>query len=414
VGAAAPIPLQPEDRAILDLEGDTVAGHTCKVVLLAAPAPGLEALRRSVAARMDGAPELARRLADAGGGPAWVADERFDVADHVVASPSGTALDPDGLREEVAALFAQRLDRSRPLWRIDVAPLADGGQALIWRTHHALADGTTAMRLAQALLWDEPPRAAPGPRAPHDDAARRRRLRGFLRREVGPPGRPSPFDGPVGTRREVAFAALPLGSLHDAARSACGATVNDALLSAVAGGVRHWLQERHGDLGALRLRVPVSLHGEGDGAANRDSFFSIDVPLDEPSPLERLRAVHAATAERKDDRDAETLDEVMRGLGRLSPALRGLAARIEASPRAFAVAVSNVAGPRSPVSVLGAPVRGLYTLAEIGRRHALRVAAVSAAGTLHLGVVADPDLVGEPQVLADGAVAEARFLIDAA
>ncbi len=56
----------------------------------------------------------------------------------------------------------------------------------------------------------------------------------------------------------------------------------------------------------------------------------------------------------------------------------------------------------------------LYSLAEIGRRHALRVGAVSLAGTLFLGLCADPDLVEDVQVMADGAEAEARALIAAA
>jgi hypothetical protein len=412
---AAPIPLEAEDRAILDLECETVAGHACKVLVLAPPAPGLAALRERVADRIAAAPELARRLGRADGAPAWVPAGRVDLDARVVASPAGAPLDAAGLRREVAALFAERLDRSEPLWRIDVAPLAGGGSALIWRTHHALADGTAAMRLARVLLWDDPEAPATARAAGRpDDAGRRRRLGGLVRRELGPHVARSPFDGTIGTRREVAFAAVPLAPLHEAARLACGATVNDAVLCVVAGGIRRWLEERHGSLGMLRIRVPVSLHGGGDDAGNRDSFFSIGVPLHEPDCLARLQAVHAETLERKADRDAETLDEALRDLGRVSPGLRRLAERIEASPRAFAVSVSNVVGPRAPVSVLGAPVHHLYTLAEIGRRHALRVGAVSLAGTLYLGLLADPDVVEGVQALAEGAVAEARALIASA
>jgi hypothetical protein len=409
------IPLTPEDRAILALECETVAGHACKVVLLEGPAPGLEDLRDGIAERIGAAPELARRLVEADGAPAWAADDRFDVAEHVVACPVAAPLDQAGLRREVARLFAERLDRSRPLWRIDAAPIEGGGRALVWRTHHALADGTTAMRLADAVLWDPRP-GEEGARvsAAAADHGRRRRLRGFLRRELGPPGHRSPFDGEIGGRREVAFAAIPLQPLHDAARAACGATVNDAVLCAVAGGIRRWLEARHGRLGTLRLRVPVSLHHEGDDAGNRDSFFSLGVPLEEPDTVLRLRAVSHATATRKAAGDAETMDRVTHDLARVSPALEAFAARFEASPRAFAVAVSNVVGPRGPVTVRGAPVTRLYSLAEIGQRHALRVGAVSLAGTLFLGLCADPDLVEDVQVMAEGAEAEARALIAAA
>ena len=231
------------------------------------------------------------------------------------------------------------------------------------------------MRYARAILWDPQPEpaggaAALGASAAADDERRRGHLLGFMRRELGPARPSSPFDGRIGTRRQVAFAAVPLGPLHDAARSAGAATVNDAVLTVVAGGIRRWLEAHHGPLGTIRVRVPVSLHHEGDDPGNRDSFFSLGVPLAEPDAVARLRAVHAATAARKAGDDALTQDEMMQALARGSPALRALAARLEASPRAFAVAVSNVVGPRSPVTVLGAPVRGLYSLAEIGQRHA--------------------------------------------
>jgi hypothetical protein len=419
VTAPAPIPLQPEDLAVLALEGETVVGHTCKLVLLGGGAPDADALRRSVAGRLHRAPALTLRLGEAAGRPAWVPDERFDLSAHIVASRLATPLDAAGLRREVAGLFAERLDRSRPLWRVDVAPLEGGGRALIWRTHHALADGTAAMRYARAILWDGGPDAPSGAAAGHltaaaDDARRREHLAAFLRREFGRSRGPSPFDGEIGTRREVAFATLPLEPLHRCARASCAATLNDAVLAVVGGGIRRWLTARGGDLGDLRVRVPVSLHHEGDDAANRDSFFSIAVPLGEADPHARLRAVRAATGERKAGHDAEVMDAVMGDLGRVSPRLRRLAARVEASPRRFAVAVSNVVGPREPVAVLGAPVGGLYSLAEIGERHALRVGAVSLAGALNLGLCADPGIVDDVAGIAAGAEAEARALIEAA
>ncbi|MBA3260967.1 MAG: hypothetical protein H0T69_00535 [Thermoleophilaceae bacterium] len=152
------IALSDEDRAILDLEGAAVAGHTCKVVLVGAGAPTPERLRASVAARLAGVPAMTRRLSGPADRPIWIDDERFDIATHVVAA----AVDPcgdDALRAEVARLFAERLDRSRPLWRIDVLPRAGDGAVLVWRIHHALADGTTAMRFADAVLWDAAPNA---------------------------------------------------------------------------------------------------------------------------------------------------------------------------------------------------------------------------------------------------------------
>jgi diacylglycerol O-acyltransferase len=453
------IPLAQEDRAILALERETIVGHTCKVIVLGDGAPDVGALRAAIAGRLAAAPLLTRRLGGAADAPVWVPDDAFDVARHVVAGEVAGPVDDAGLRDEVARLFAQRLDRARPLWRIDAVPLADGGGALVWRIHHALADGTAAMRYAKALLWDqagasgEAPGAAPGsaaaPRAdggafaaaptdadaartpahapplspaaaltPADDARRRAHLARFLARELPRAGRRSPFDGSVSAQREVAFASTSLAPLHDAARALDGATLNDAVLTVVGGGLRRWIEQHHGHLGGVRVKVPVSLHHADDEAGNRDSFFAVTVPLGEPDPAQRLRAVHRETQACKQDHDAETLDALLRELAHVSPRLERFVARVEASPRTFALNVSNVPGPREPVSVLAAPVRALHSLAEIGERHALRVAVVSLArargAQLCFGFCADPAIVPDPQAIAAGTEAEAAALTAAA
>jgi diacylglycerol O-acyltransferase / wax synthase len=409
------IALSDEDRVILDLETTTVAGHTCKVVLLGAGAPTPERLRASVARRLSGVPAMTRRLGGPADRPVWVEDDDFDIAAHVVAADVGPC-DGDALRAEVARLFAERLDRARPLWRIDVLRRPGGCGALVWRIHHALADGTTAMRFADAVLWDAAAQTSARTARPRPalagDERRHARLAGFVRHEVAL-GR-SPFDGKVGSTRAVAFARVPLRTLHDAAKRLAGATVNDAVLTVVAGGLRTWIREHHGHLGRLRVKVPVSLHQPGDDAGNRDSFFTLALPLDEADAAVRLAAVRAATAARKADHDAETLDVLMRDLARVSPQLEHLCRRLEASPRTFALNVSNVPGPPAPVAVLGAPVEAVYSLAEIGQRHALRIAVVSLAGELQFGFCADPAIVSGLELLAGGVEADAAELVAAA
>jgi diacylglycerol O-acyltransferase / wax synthase len=410
------IPLTAEDRAILDLECQTVAGHTCKVIVLDGPAPAIDDLRSHVAARLDRAPPLRWRLGGEPGTPAWVPDDDFDIERRIAAADVDVPLGPAALAREVARLFEQRLDRDRPLWKIDVIPLEGDGAALVWRIHHALADGTAGMRFARAVLWDEVA-TAPRPR-PHenaaDDARRRAHLARFIEREFGETMHRSPFDGRIGTRREIAFASVELKQLHDAAKSLAGATVNDAVLTIVAGGVRRWLEEHHCTLGAIRVRVPVSLHHEGDDAGNRDSFFSLAVPVGEPDPVVRLRAVHEATIARKAEHDAERLDSMFRELAHLSPRLERLAERVEASPRRFALSVSNVPGPPGPVTILRTPVESLHSIAEIGQRHALRVGAVSFAGALDFAFCADPALVDDLSAMTVGLEEDAATLIAAA
>ncbi|MGY1690730.1 wax ester/triacylglycerol synthase domain-containing protein [Geodermatophilus sp. SYSU D01105] len=412
------VPLTAEDRAILALESPSLVGHTCTVVRLPAGAPTLEELRDAVTRRLPDAPRLTWRLAGTAAEPVWAPDEAVDVAAHVGAVVADGPLDPAGLRGEVARLFVQHLDRRRPLWRMDlVGPLAGGGAALVWRVHHALADGTTAMRLASAVLWDPPPApaaggAAPGAVPPRDDPPAHHRA-AVLTGEVLPGLRRSPFDARVGPDREVAFADVPLSALHDAARRLAGATVNDAVLAVVAGALRRWLEHRHGPLRDLRVKVPVTLHAEGDSVGNRDSYFRVDLPVDESDPGARLAAVRTETALRKAHADAQELDELVSRTARISPRLADWSQRLLRSGRAFALNVSNVRGPEGEVSVLGARVDTVHALAEVAQHHALRVAVLSAAGRLCFGLVADPAVVGDLDVLAGALEREAAELVKA-
>jgi WS/DGAT/MGAT family acyltransferase len=326
------------------------------------------------------------------------------------------------LRAAVARVFEQRLDRSRPLWRIDVIPsLAGGGSALVWRIHHALADGTTAMRVADAALWDE---QADAPRRRTSAATKKgvspaveHRFAGLraAAREAPHPWYRSPFNGHIDARRAVAFTSVEFDGLRSVARATDGATINDAVLTVVAGGLRRWLEDRHGHLGAVRIKVPVSLHDPAPGRdhaaeeGNRDSFFCLDVPL-AADPMDRLRAIRRATRVRKEGHDAQELDELMRGLAH-APPLRSFAERVLTNSRSFALNVSNVPGPRQPVHVLGAPVRALYSIAEIREHHALRIAVVSLYDTLNFGLTADPTLVPDVDQLADHMQADVTAML---
>ena len=414
-------PLSIADLTILGLETETVAGHTCKVIVLGDRIDA-GALRASIASRLDRALPLRMRLADADGTPSWVLDPDLDLDEHVVLNGATEPLDMAGLRGAVARVFEQRLDRSRPLWRIDVIPsLAGGGSALVWRIHHALADGTTAMRVADAALWDERPDATGRRRSAATtkpvSTAVEQRFAGLraAAREAPHPWHRSPFNGHIDARRAVAFTSVEFDGLRSVARATDGATINDAVLTVVAGGLRRWLEDRHGHLGAVRIKVPVSLHDPapgGDHAAeegNRDSFFCLDVPL-AADPMDRLRAIRRATRVRKEGHDAKELDELMRGLAH-APPLRSFAERVLTNSRSFALNVSNVPGPRQPVHVLGAPVRALYSIAEIREHHALRIAVVSLYDTLNFGLTADPTLVPDVDQLADHMQADVTAML---
>jgi diacylglycerol O-acyltransferase len=309
--------------------------------------------------------------------------------------------------------------------------------------HHCLADGTTMVRLAGELLWSATPDAAPvaasrwrpapasggitlfarcvagglGPAARRARSlgararalARARRLargsRSAVRRELARTARPTQLDHDAGPARRVAFASATFADCRSAAKAIHPAvTVNDVVLAAVAGGMRAWLEHRSLPEQGIRAKVPVSLHAAGghDDAANRDSYFFVDLPVGEAGFADRLLAVNRQTAERKRLHDAEAL---------YPATLKNSVARRAMSPRVFTLNVSNVPGPAEDAYVLGARVCELYSVVEIAQHHALRIAVISAAGRLFFGLCADRDAIDDLEVVADGISDSLRELV---
>jgi diacylglycerol O-acyltransferase len=434
MASSDPEPLSVEDARILALEQGPVRGHTCKLVLLDG-VRGVDDLRAHVGERLPREPRLGLRLVE-GDAPAWAPDPGLAIDRQVRDAGAGAATD---LPDVVSELMAELLPRDRPLWMLDVIAVEGGRTALVWRIHHALADGMTTMRMARRVLFDDVPaaregsdpapttrsvttagRSAPGAGDGAVEAQGRSRLAPLrtalhvpaaLHRELARRGAETALDAPIGQRRAVAFVDVELDAVKRIAHALPEhATVNDVVLTAVAGGLRVWLDGLGAHPRALRVKVPVSLHQPGDEAGNRDSFICVDLPVDEPDPVARLGAIAAETRVRKREHDAETLDGFFRDLTHLSSSLERFAEHWAASPRVFTLNVSNVPGPRGPHSVLGAPVASMHSLAEIGHRHALRVAVVSAVGRIGFGFCADADAIGSPQPIADGVSADLRAL----
>ena len=106
------------------------------------------------------------------GRPLWIDDPSFSIEYHV----RHTALPHPGSEEQLLLLagriFSQQLDRSKPLWEVwMVEGLADGGFALITKTHHALIDGIAGVDIAQVVFDLGPvPAEVPHPDEPWQPA----------------------------------------------------------------------------------------------------------------------------------------------------------------------------------------------------------------------------------------------------
>jgi diacylglycerol O-acyltransferase len=400
--------LSLDDVHILRLESDAIKGHTGKVLILAPDSEGkplsVPALRRRIGERMSAFPRLSERVEEPRlglGRPAWAACDRVDLDWHVAEPEGADPLSDEELRQAVGELLSERLDHTRPLWRLDALPLTGGRRALVGRIHHAMADGISAIHLLSGLLWDErsgiPAPKPVTPAAKNDDDRVLPRLPAALRRELRR-GRDTKLDQHIGPGREVAWTSFPIERLKRIEKSASErVTLNDVILATVAGGLRRWLPRVGGVAKDLRVQCPVCLHAreeEKGQLGNRDSFMNLDLPIAESEPSERLRLIGSETKERKLDHDADSMYAFFHALGRFRPLYRGVT-RLTSGPRQFALSVSNVPGPRERPLVLEHAVEQFCSFAEPADRHALRVSVVSLGGELAFGLCSDPAAISE-------------------
>jgi len=402
-------------------------------------------VERVVEARLRMAPRLRRKLRSVPlnlSRPVWIDDDRFDLDFHLrhasVPSPGGRF----ELERAVGRVLSRPLDRTKPLWELYVfEEVADDRTAILLKLHHAMADGIGGMMIASAL-FDLAPDApvgepddpwAPEPAPPVQELVRDAvedallhpiQSLGHVARQprivaetvtatadalrtvagMGTPPR-GPFDGRVGPNRRFATADRPF-AVFRSIKEALGGTVNDVVLTVVAGGV-HALLESRGEATqgrTLRAMVPVSVRapGENGDIGNRVAPVFVDVPIGRMAPRTRLRRVRAAAARIKDSGMAVGADTII-GLGAFAPpALHATAARLIAQAHWCNLVVSNIPAPQVPLFLAGAPLEASYPAMNLKEDCGLSIACTSAAGTMAFGLTADWDRVPDIDVLALG------------
>ncbi|MEU9236405.1 wax ester/triacylglycerol synthase family O-acyltransferase [Streptomyces subrutilus] len=435
--------LSPLDLAFWRIESPAHPMHLGALAVFTAPGRASGAAEHAaelLTARCAAVPGLRRRIRDVllpVGAAAWSPDPRFDPARHVfllrTEEPAHAAAGP---------LMARPLDRGLPPWEVHVLAGPDPDSfAVLFKFHHALADGLGALALAAALFDEGPDLRPPARRGP----ARRpvpeqragsalRRLPGFLAArvqgvgqalEIGaavarsglPLGVPGVLTaGASGTgARTVAGLALDLDEVG-LVRKAAGGTVNDVLISVVAGGLRRWLEGR-GDPPPSgpgpRALIPVSRRGRPGGGGNRLSGYLLRLPLAERDPLLRLDRVRAAMDRNKDagpERGAGAvalLADHVHPLGhRLGGPFVAQAARL-----LFDILVTSVPLPGLTFSLGGSRVSEVYPLAPLAHGQSLAVAVSTYKGTAHYGLVADASAVPDLPALAHALRAELDALV---
>ena len=446
------------DGSFLRVETPNAHMHVAWSGVFAPPAarerPTVARLREKVESRLHLVPRFRQRVAAPPLGltePAWVDDPLFEVRRHVSELGNGEPLPHADFRRLTDAALSQPLRRNRPLWHIHLAPeLEDGRVGLLFKIHHALVDGKSAVELALMLFDTEPDAATePGPAwspAPAPNTARQaldafrdsateplRAAAGLARMAASPretgftgtlrraalaferdmlrPAPPSYLNGPIGPRRALVRHRAQMADLL-AARKHGEVKLNDVCLAAVAGALRKLAIARGEEPRPLKAMVPVSTRADDqhDQLGNRISFAFVDLPVDARTRVGRLRRIHEATAEFKRSGRPQGTEAVLGALGLLPAPLKGTAARFAASPRVFNLTVSNVPGPRFPLYMLGAELQEAYPVVPVAEGHALSIGMFSYRDSMFFGLYSDPEALPDAERLPELLNAEIRAL----
>jgi WS/DGAT/MGAT family acyltransferase len=406
-------------------------------------------VRDLVLSRMPLMPRFRRRLMAVPfdmGRPIWVDDDRFDITYHV----RHTALPKPGSWEQLVALTTRvqenLLDRERPLWELwFVEGLEDGHIAMIQKTHHSLIDGVSGVDVATMLLdlsseytppvveeWKPEPAPSPsqllidtvqeritepaeivrsfrwlfrGPRLALEHLNDRvRPMSALVTRDAIAP-RTSLNSRTTGRHRRLSVVRVPLAEIKEI-RKGLGGTVNDIVLTGVAGGLRRLLQHRAESTDDLQLRVlcPVSVRSDDERGAlgNKVSAMFVTIPVDARPAVERLQAISVQTRDLKDRQQAVGAEMMLSVTEYFAPTLLSLAARVVHRQPFFNLITTNVPGPQFPLYMMGARLLEAFPIVPLTRNTTVVVGILSYDGTLHFGLWADRDAFADLEVLAGG------------
>jgi WS/DGAT/MGAT family acyltransferase len=207
----------------------------------------------------------------------------------------------------------------------------------------------------------------------------------------------------VGPNRRFAMVEAPVQTFRDIKR-ALGATVNDVVLTTVAGGLHRFLRHRGEPTQDrfLRAMVPVSVRSKDERSAmgNRVSSIFVDLPVGRMGGKRRLAMIRERTKHLKESNAAVGAEFLMNIGSWAPPTIHAMAARLAARGRVFNLVVSNVPGPQIPMYIAGAKLLAQYPIMPIAETMGLSIAATSLAGTMAFGLTADWDTLPDIEFLA--------------
>jgi diacylglycerol O-acyltransferase / wax synthase len=421
--------------------------------------------------RLGDLPLFRTRLVEVPGGldrPYWVKDANFDVEFHLrhIALP-----EPGDWRQlciQTARLHSRPLDMSRPLWEayiiegLDNIPnLPKGCFAVYTKMHHSLVDGAGGASFMSALhdLVPNPENTRSAEVEPRlvdtmpsvgelltkatinsvkntvqlisGTARSARDLSKYAidiaRKEIPPPDISAPktiLNKPVGPHRVFDAAEFPLEGFKDI-KNAAGVTVNDVALGVIGGALQRYLTAK-GQApaeGSLAAAMPLNMRTRRGMTEENNQVGSVFASLhtDITDPIKRITAIRQSTENAKLNGEASPMVDALKLAGVFSPAISksvaGFWARNELSrhlPINVSTCISNVAGPDFPLYCAGAKMVDYYGLGVLTPGMGIFHLVFSYSGKLTLSVLADREIMPDPELYHDCLVASYEELYAAA
>lgn len=438
------------DASFLHLEDGAAHMHVAGVMIFEGSPPPYDDLLEAIERRLGLVPRYRQRLAFVPlgqGRPKWVDDPHLNLRYHV----RSTALPAPGseqqLKDLAGRVFAQALDRDKPLWEIWLVEGLEGDRfAMLSKTHHALVDGISGVDI-MSVLFD----TSPDPAAPTDTGERwlprplpspvqllgealmeratipaelvrsvrsvfrgpRRVVEGLRDAAVGVgamawaglnPAPSSPYNKSIGPHRRYTWVRANLADIK-AIKNELGGTVNDVVLATVAGALGKHLRRRGHNTDGLELKamVPVSVRADVESGAlgNRVAAMMAPLPVWCQDSVARLDIVSEELKGLKSGGQAVGA-QVLTELSGFAPAtVMGQASRLMSRQRFFNVVVTNVPGPQQPLFLAGRRMIDPFPMVPLAKNQGLGIALLSYAGRINFGLVGDYDVMYDLDDFAD-------------
>lgn len=430
--------LSAQDASFLYYEREEAPLHIGSIGVFEGDVP-YDKFVENVASKMHLIPRYMQRVIPAPfniGHPSWEWDPQFDISRHVMTAEIESPGTHEQLMDLAATLFAEKLDRDKPLWEIYlVRGLESGRSAMISKVHHCLVDGVSGIELLMIVLDvsadpvpAQPQELAPRPPLPGPlrlfaDAAldtmsqrldrladlqsafadwlttgadRTRAIARAIettRPHLTVPVTRAPFNQPLQKGRKLAVSEFSFAEIRAIRQSVCG-TVNDVCLAILGGAVGRYLEMHQQTTGGRSLRVltPVNVRREDETGAlgNRVSMLLVEVPAGVRDPLERLRTVNARTTALKERHVAEGVNLIGELSVDVPPMVQAFMASLPSPPNTLANMVcTNVPGPMIPLFTVGHRLIAHYPLVPLGWEMGVGCGVTSYNQKLYFGLMAD-------------------------